>query len=129
MAGRMPSKFGEAVAVPPELPDGADAAGAERRREPRIPGRLEVRFSLPSQAGRALRAYSLNYSLGGLCLKPQRPYPVGSQVALSLQIQSESLELEAVVAWARDGAIGVRFVNLAPAARERLSQLIEHVSG
>jgi uncharacterized protein (TIGR02266 family) len=129
-SGCMSSKLetNAAEAIPYDESAEADQE-AERRHELRIAGRLEVRFSMPAQAARALRAYSLNFSLGGLCLRPHRPYPVGTELQLCLQIQSESLELFGVVAWVRNGAIGVRFVQLSPHAKERLGQLIEHVAG
>lgn len=123
----MAPKLGELKEEAPVLGD-EEAWASDRRREYRLPIRLEVRFSVPSQAARALRAYSLNFSLGGLCLKPHRPCPVGSPVQLALQIGSETLELEATVAWVRDGAIGVRFVNLSDEGRTRLLGLVDRVA-
>ena len=55
--------------VNPPLPP---AAPAERRRETRIPTRIEVRFTDAVHAARVLHAYSLDFSLGGLCLRTRR---------------------------------------------------------
>lgn len=124
----MSAKPAQALPIEPPLL-GEDSSAAERRHEPRLPGRLEVRFSLASQAARALRAYSLNFSMGGLCLKPHGAYPVGTELRLTLQIQDQGFELDAVVAWVREGAIGVRFIQVDEPARERLQALIDDGGG
>lgn len=94
----------------------------ERRREARFPTRIEVRFTDAVHAARVLRAYSLDFSLGGLCLRTRAVYAVGRRLALSLVVGAERLPVDGVVAWVRpaDKAIGVRFVDVADELRARL---------
>lgn len=103
----------------------------ERRREARIPTRIEVRFTDAVHAARVLHAYSLDFSLGGLCLRTRRAYAVGRTLALHLVVGTERLPVQAVVAWVRpaDKAVGVRFVEVAEEARERLLVLMKSVVG
>lgn len=96
----------------------------ERRSEKRVAGQIEVRFTEPMQAARAFRAYSLNFSVGGLCLKTQRQYEVGARLGLTLLVENHEYHVSGVVAWEREGAIGVRFENLAAADRQRLAELV-----
>jgi len=116
------------VTLAPELPP---PRPPERRREARIPARVEVRFTDAVHAARVLHAYSLNFSLGGLCLRTRRPYAVGRPLSLSMVVGGERLPLEAVVAWVRpsDGAVGVRFVNVGEGPRARLAELIGTATG
>ncbi|MBI3184048.1 MAG: PilZ domain-containing protein [Myxococcales bacterium] len=96
----------------------------ERRREERVAARIEVHFGERMAAAKALRAYSLNFSAGGLCLKTQRAYAIGTPLELSLLVQGEPLSLKGIVAWTRQGAIGVRFEEVSPDARALLDQLL-----
>ena len=96
----------------------------ERRREPRAPARVEVRFKAGSEAAAALRAYSLNFSVGGLCLRTRKTYPIGAELKLFLRVEESDFEVTGVVAWERRGAIGVRFVNLGLEDRQRLERLV-----
>jgi uncharacterized protein (TIGR02266 family) len=102
---------------------------AERRREARVPTRIEVRFTDAMHAARVLHAYSLDFSLGGLCLRTRRAYPVGRQLALNLVVGVEQLPVQAVVAWVRpaDQAVGLRFVDVEDALRARLLVLMKSV--
>jgi len=97
----------------------------ERRADERFVARIEVRFKGADEAARALRAYSLNLSVGGLCLKTRRQYKIGERLSLSLTFESQQYDFSGMVAWERGGAIGVRFENLSPEDRERLTQLVE----
>ena len=101
----------------------------ERRRAERIPAHVEVRFEEVSQAAKALRAYSLNLSAGGLCVRTNRQYEAGATVKLSMTIAGEQLQLEAAVAWVREGAVGLRFLFASPEQRERLERLVSGLSG
>ncbi|MGO8968026.1 MAG: PilZ domain-containing protein [Myxococcaceae bacterium] len=102
---------------------------AERRREARVPTRIEVRFTDAAHAARVLHAYSLDFSLGGLCLRTRRGYAVGRKLALSLVVGTERLPVQAVVAWVRpsDKAVGLRFVEVADELRRRLLELMQLV--
>src|SRR5688572_13460258 len=102
-----------------------ESKGAERRKEPRVPARIEVRFKDPQDAAKAFRVYSLNCSAGGLCLRPTRKYDVGEELELSMQIGGHEFHLSAVVAWERNKVIGVRFENIDEEDRERLERLAQ----
>lgn len=97
----------------------------ERRRDARYHARFVVRFAGKSEARRALEAFSANISAGGLCLRSSVPHQVGEALQLELELSAEEqhLELEGVVAWVRRDTMGVRFVNLSVADRERLLEL------
>lgn len=103
--------------------------GEERRAADRIPVRIEVHFSDAAAAAEALRSYAINFSVGGICLKTERGYPVGHLLQLVLLVEEERFELEGVVAWARsrEQAIGVRFREVDPAAKDRLSALVHRL--
>ena len=102
----------------------------ERRREARVPTRIEVRFTDAVHAARVLHSYSLDFSLGGLCLRTRRVYPVGRELKLNLVVCGERLPVDAVVAWVRpvQKAVGVRFVDVADTVRTRLLQLMQLVA-
>ncbi len=101
----------------------------ERRREARVPTRIEVRFTDAVHAARVLHAYSLDFSLGGLCLRTRSVYSVGRKLTLSLVVGSERLPVHAVVAWVRpaQSAVGVRFVDVDDGLRARLLALVQSV--
>lgn len=103
----------------------ADAPPANRRTEERISARFAVRFAQSQDAARALRAYSLNLSAGGLCLRTRRAYDLGAQVQLAMEIGGEAFNLVGVIAWVRDEAIGVRFINMREEDRVRLQRVLE----
>src|SRR5262249_9097647 len=105
--------------LPPPLP-----TSIERRASERVVARIDVRFSEPEQAARALRAYSLNLSVGGLCLRTRKNYEVGSVLQLSMTVDEHDDHLKGRVAWAHRGAIGVRFEELDAKDRERLAALV-----
>jgi uncharacterized protein (TIGR02266 family) len=105
---------------------GSEPVGAERRTEERVAARFEVRFQGPEQAARALRAYSVNLSAGGLCLRTRKAYAVGAPVSIDMQVEGERFELRGVVAWVRPDheAVGVRFSALSDEDRARLEQVV-----
>ncbi|MDY7229617.1 TIGR02266 family protein [Hyalangium rubrum] len=110
-----------------DLPFTGGEAQPNRRAEERVPARFEVHFSQTEDAAKALRAYSLNISSGGLCLRTRRAYDVGAPVRLELHVNGELFKLQGVVAWVRDEseAVGVRFTKLTEDDRTRLQSLID----
>jgi len=90
----------------------------------RVQARLWIRFDRVVQAARALRAYSFNLAVGGLCVKPLRTYEVGTPLRLSLHVEQMVFELMGTVAWGRRGAIGVRFDVLSEEDRLRLTEIL-----
>ena len=105
-------------------PDRVGAPAVERRKDERVVARIEVRFQEASEAARAFRAYSLNLSVGGLCLKTRKQYEVGAALQLLLTVEDQEYSLSGAVAWERNGAIGVRFENVDATDRKRLSDLV-----
>jgi uncharacterized protein (TIGR02266 family) len=105
------------------------SGGEERRTEERIPAKVEVHFKQTDHAARALRAYSLNFSAGGLCLRTDRRYEVGAALTLSLRIAGEAFSLTGAVAWVRDGAVGVRFDRANPDDVQTLDRLLALLKG
>jgi uncharacterized protein (TIGR02266 family) len=104
----------------------AGPQGEDRRQHERVSARIEVRFGRADEAARALRAYSLNFSTGGLCLKTQRSYEIGDRLSLSMTIEGREVECTGVVAWTRDGvAIGVRFEGVKDEDRVLLQQMVK----
>ena len=103
--------------------------GEERRAADRIPVRIEVHFRDAAAAAEALRSYAVNFSVGGICLKTERTYPLGHVLQLVLLVDEERFELEGEVAWARarEQAIGVRFRQVEPVAKERLAALVHRL--
>jgi uncharacterized protein (TIGR02266 family) len=103
--------------------------GEERRATDRIPVRIEVHFNDAAAAAEALHSYAVNFSVGGICLRTERSYPVGPLLQLVLLVEEERFELEGVVAWARgrEQAIGVRFREVAPEGKERLAALVHRL--
>jgi uncharacterized protein (TIGR02266 family) len=100
-----------------------------RRIDERIAARFEVRFNQSQEAAKALRAYSLNISAGGLCLRTQRAYDVGTPVQMDMVIEGQAFQIQGVIAWVRDEseAIGVRFTEMSEQDRERLQRVIDSI--
>lgn len=103
-------------------------SGSERRSDPRFTAHFDVRFSRASDAAKALNAFSINFSSGGLCLRSKTPYSVGEALSLSLTVEGEIFELEGVVSWIRGEAVGVRFVNVKSGVRARLEAVARMLS-
>lgn len=110
-----------------DLPFTGGDAPQNRRTEERVPARFEVHFNDTEEAAKALRAYSINVSSGGLCLLTKRSYNVGVPVQVELRVDGESFKLRGVIAWVRDesDAIGVRFTKMSEEDRTRLQRVID----
>ena len=102
------------------------ALHANRRSHERVTATFDVRFQGAEDAARALRAYSLNLSAGGLCLRTRRSYDVGAHVRLQMSVEGEDFELDGIISWVRDDAeaIGVRFINVPEADQARLQRVV-----
>jgi uncharacterized protein (TIGR02266 family) len=99
---------------------------ANRRAHERVTATFDVRFQDTEDAARALRAYSLNVSAGGLCLRTRRSYDVGAHVRLQMTVSGEDFELDGIISWVRDDAeaIGVRFIGVSEADQLRLQRVV-----
>jgi uncharacterized protein (TIGR02266 family) len=111
------------TAEPAETPA---MALANRRTHERVTATFELRFQDTEDAARALRAYSLNLSAGGLCLRTRRTYDVGARVRLQMTVSGEDFDLDGVISWVRDDAeaIGVRFIGVNEADQLRLQRVV-----
>lgn len=92
----------------------------DRRSAPRYAARFDVRFYSSQAAARAFNAFSVNFSAGGLCVRSRQAYAVGDPLKLELRIEGVLFELDAVVAWVRGEAVGVRFVDVPDDMRAKL---------
>ncbi|HYO68133.1 MAG TPA: TIGR02266 family protein [Archangium sp.] len=101
-------------------------AQANRRAHERVTATFDVRFPDTEDAARALRAYSLNLSAGGLCLRTRRSYDVGAHVRLQMTVSGEDFDLEGIISWVRDDAeaIGVRFIGVSEEDQVRLQRVV-----
>lgn len=104
--------------------DNSDDAPDDRRSSARTAARVEVHFGEGLEAARAFKAFSINVSAGGLCLKTSRPRQPGDRMNLALRIGEEPFELKGEVAWAKDGCVGVRFVEVSRDDQERLAKVV-----
>ena len=109
-----------------ETEDPSAVLHANRRANERVTATFDVRFQDAPDAARALRAYSLNLSAGGLCLRTRRSYDVGSRVRLQMTVSGQDFELDGLISWVRDDAeaIGVRFVGVSEADQLRLQRVV-----
>jgi uncharacterized protein (TIGR02266 family) len=112
-----------------DVPTPGQNALLNRRGEERVPARFEVHFNYTQDAAKALRAYSLNISAGGLCLRTRKSYDVGAPVRMDMVIEGESFQLQGIIAWVRDEAeaVGVRFTDMSEEDRARLQRVIDSI--
>jgi c-di-GMP-binding flagellar brake protein YcgR len=101
---------------------------AERRRDVRIGAKVAVKFQAQAEAAKALSAFSINFSTGGLCLRTRVPHVVGERLQLTITIDADVLQLVGVVAWVKADVIGIRFVEVGPKDRDRLEALSKLLS-
>ena len=96
---------------------------SDRRSEERIPARVEVHFQHAREAAKAFKAYSVNFSPGGLCVRMSAPYALGDRLMVKMIVEGQSFELETVVAWTRGTVTGLRFDGLTAEERLRLESV------
>ena len=103
--------------------------GEERRAKDRIQVRIQVDFHGAAAAAEALRSYAVNFSVGGICLKTENAYPVGHVLQLVMLVEDAKREVDDAHAEARsrEQAIGVRFREVEPGAKERLAALVHRL--
>lgn len=99
----------------------------DRREHERTPARIEVRIKERVAAARAFRAFSLNFSNGGICIKTDKAYEVGRPLQLHIAIGADEHTLGATVAWVREGTIGIRFDNRGPNDRQSIDRIMAAV--
>jgi uncharacterized protein (TIGR02266 family) len=100
-----------------------------RREEERVSARFEVHFGHAEDAAKALRAYSLNVSAGGLCVRTRRAYDVGAPVLVDMVVEGEAFQLHGLIAWVRDEseAVGIRFTRMTEEDVARLQRVIDSI--
>jgi DNA-binding response OmpR family regulator len=99
----------------------------ERRRNARIAVETPVTIQVNDGAGQ-LRAVSSDIGEGGMAIQlAHRPKNLGSvTLQFSLPGTQDNIECAGDVAWENPGRqVGLRFVNLAPAMRDRLNAWLE----
>jgi len=104
-----------------------EASGADRREFERVSARIEIHFRSPQDAARSLKAFSLNFSAGGVCIRTKRAYTVGEKLQVLMKVGGEPYELSGMVAWVRPEAVGVRFHEVSAPDRARLEALVREL--
>lgn len=99
---------------------------AERRRESRIAAQVDLSLAPADDARDTLQTDSVNLSLGGVCVRTERSYPVGKLLGLNIVLGDEALDLRRVVVGSRPQAVelGVCFVDLSEAAGARIEAVV-----
>ena len=97
-----------------------DDPNDERRSEVRSGAKVAVKFQAATEAAKAFKAFSVNVSSRGLCLRTRIPHQVGDRLMLELDIDGEQFNLKGQVAWGKEGVIGIRFVDVSPEDSKRL---------
>lgn len=101
--------------TPPQRP--------ERRRNPRVRISVDVDFTSEHNF---YSARTRDISAGGLFIETDIGLPVGSRIQVDLRFLRSHVMVHAEVVWAlvgeggRTEGVGVRFLDLAPRARERI---------
>jgi type IV pilus assembly protein PilZ len=118
----------------PAQPDDDRRTGSERRQFERVLVDLEVDYRADDTF---LFAYITDISAMGIFVQTQSPEPIGTRLNLRFNVpgQRDPFELEGEVLWInpyRPGdrenlnpGMGIRFLDLEPAERERLTELVK----
>lgn len=90
-------------------------------RHARVEAVLEVSFSSKDEVA---RAYSKDIGAGGIAIRTTRVLAVGSAIGLRIKLSGSDAAINAQgrVAWAREGEMGVEFVQIAAPDDARLRQ-------
>jgi CheY-like chemotaxis protein len=101
----------------------------ELRRRPGARASLVDPGAAPG-AGGEIFWYVRDLSASGAFLETESPIPPGTRLELALELGSERLAVSALVirvqepAWGRTPGVGIRFVELDPATRERIGAYV-----
>lgn len=105
---------------------------SRRRRWLRVPLRVQVARGEGSHTD-----YAINLSPGGICVQTQQPSPPGARLDLAFEIDPDApvIRVQADVAWCvqeeergegmRFSEMGLRFVEISPAAAEAIERFVE----
>lgn len=112
--------------------DESRRGGAERRVDPRVPLRTEVRISYPDPE-RLVAEFCANVSIGGMFVEMPAPPPVGTTVTFVLDFPAQKGLIQGTgeVVWRREGdgagsaGFGVRFVELDPLHRQLIYRVVD----
>ena len=120
---------------PPADDDGPGDSPAERRRHARYDASIQIDYA---SGDTFLFSYITNISEMGIFVRSEAPAPRGTSLTLRFAAPDGAvLELPGVVAWVnplRPGGenpnpgMGIRFLELGPATRERLVALVRTVA-
>jgi uncharacterized protein (TIGR02266 family) len=104
----------------------------ERRHGSRVP----VQIWVEEKTERELYFQrSANISAGGIYLENTIPHPVGTLVTLRFTLPGETekfevrAEVAAAIAGEEEFGMGLKFIELAPAAAERIQQYVTRTGG
>lgn len=100
------------------------------RKSPRVPKVINLKYK--SREG-FIKALSSNLSPGGIFIKTTKPFPVGEQFVLNLNLpdSSESIKIKCEVSWIREEneasaghapGMGAKFIEISPADQQKLKK-------
>ena len=98
---------------------------SDRRREDRIPAKIELHFNAAKDAAKAFKSFSLNFSPGGLCVRTRDSHQIGDRMTVHLIVEGQPFDLECVVQWVRGPVAGMRFEGLTAEERVKLERVAE----
>src|SRR4051794_30722565 len=81
---------------------------------------ITLKFTDADTLGEALRTYSGQHGMGGLCIQVVKYYELGDQLQLTVDYGAMALPIRGVVAWRKPGFIGVRFQPMSAAENKSL---------
>ena len=103
------------------------AAANEKRKETRVPVDLWIEAA---RDGELYYQRASNLSVGGAFFVQTVPLPLGTRVSLKFTLPGDAHEIvcDGDIVSAKELGMGVQFVMLAPADRQRIEKLIGRVA-